>query len=960
MEGAGEKAVTGCGAVGEQPELGNENEQETNEVEADLAHQQMGSKPVEEGLQSQAGNSSADGDPAGTTHSELANTFQDGSPDHSSEDTEEEPLSEDDEEFIVLDAEHPLVAKKQAALKNQLIKELERLTLDLTEEVGLEKAEASRTEEIYVQLYREQERLKRLQIRQDDQEETKVLAEVQHRQMRDKLEAIKNCHYNNTSQRDKTRTNISNLQTELDELNSQLIFTQEVSEDLHFNVKAMKDFTRKTAAKNSQVEEDKLKQDLYVERLTKTLEKLTHERDMYEAQTKAQAATTVTTKEVLSEAEVQMATLEISQKQLLQQWNKSLVDLRRRDEDFRAIQEANRLSEHQLIVLDKQIESFKKSISQLQEESETVTMLYNFAQMDCDVSKNRISQKQTLHENVQAQYSTYVRALEQTEQTLAELTKEYNTCQVEVNDQRQKLEKNKDRHLELENCVMTQMLQKLIDNKAAQYYQRLINEKLSLKKEKVYQLWLLESEVMAATVESKVISEKLANLARSQQELEDEIAKYNKLIASTQAESSSMDALITQKEIAIANYNKKIDLIAARTGHEDLGPLQIKLKAIKTETEEITEKIKNDQQLWLKNQETLVGLALEIQAHNEDYNKLQAKYTTICQKKIHLERQLEVMHREKNDLEKSKKILQRDLTKLNTLLSKNVQLQDALEQDNAVIEADFLHKLKEAERDSIEMEMKLEKTQCEKDKLLNNLLEAERQIMLWEKKTHLMKETLSVVEEGQEDIQIMKDEIHRMERQLNQLMKQQEQLVRESVALVEKRGNIIERHNALARSNRKRVTKGEVKLMNDGLRRKLRETQKMIKEWDQEIKELQESQVKLSNTIAHEKQQLMDLSATSDVLDTDIANMQDVKAMDQAHLLEFQSKAKKLQEVMDGKYRPSSSSGQSVDAATQTLMERVRTFSTVIHSVCEKFPGHRSSLSVLIRSLEAGKHCLLE
>nr|XP_061791914.1 coiled-coil domain-containing protein 40-like [Nerophis lumbriciformis] len=925
MDSAEEKAVRdGWGkADEEQTELLNGNEQEANDVAEKMSHQQAGSEPVDEVPQSEADNCSADGDPAGNRLTELGNTFQFGSSIHSSEDIEEEPLMEDDEELIVLDAEHPLVAKKQAALKHQLIKELERLKLDLREEVGLEKAEASQTEEIYVQLYREQERLKRLQIRQDDQQQTKVLAEGKHRQIQDKLEAVKICHSNTTGQCDKTKANVSNLQTELDRLRSHLHFTQEVGEDLHFNVKAMKNFTRKTAAKKSQVEDQKLKQDLYVERLTKSLERLTQQKDMYEVQTKGQVATTEATKEVLSEAEMQMATLVMSQKQLLQQWNRSLVDLRRRDEDFRAIQEANRLTEHQVIVLDKQIESFKKSISQLQEESETVTMLHNFAQMDCDISKKMISQKQTLHENVQAQYSTYLRALGQTEQMLAELTKEYNTCQIEVTDQRRKLEKNKDKHLELEKCVMTQMLQKLIDNKAAQYYQRLINEKVSLKKEKVYQLWILESEVMAATLESKVISEKLGNLARSQKELDDEITKYNKVIASNQAESSSIDALITQKETAIANYNKKKDFIAARTGHEDLGPLQIKIKAIKTETEELSEKIKNDQQLWLKNQGTLVGLALEIQANNKDYNKLQAKYTVICQKKIHLERQLEVMHREENDVEKNRKMLQRDLLKLNTLLSKNAQLQHALEQENAFIEADFIHKLKEAERESIEMEVKLEKTQGEKEKLLNSLLESERQIMLWEKKTHLMKETLSVVGEGHSDIQIMKDDIHRRERQLNQLMKQQEQLVKDSVAAVEKRGNIIERHNARARSNIKHITKGELNLMNDGLRRKLKETQKMVKEWDQEIKELQESQ-------------------------------------DQAHLLEFQRKAKKLQEVTDGKYRPSSSSSQSVDAATQSLMERVHAFSTVIHSVCEKFPDHRSSLSVLIQSLAAGKHCLLE
>ncbi|XP_051939365.1 coiled-coil domain-containing protein 40-like [Hippocampus zosterae] len=966
MERAEEQFAVGEGwveAEEKQNELLVDSEQEEADAGANMSPPRPGSEPVDVGQRSQADNTGADGDPAATglTGLEQDNTSRVGSPSHfvnSSED--EDPLMEDEDELIVLDSEHPLAAKKQAALKNQLIKELERLTLDLREELGIEKAEVSQTEEIYVQLFREQERLKRLQARLDGQQQTKILAEGKRRQVQEELEVVRSCQSSTTSQCNKERANVSNLQTELDKLNSHLNFTQEVGEDLHSNVKAMKNVTRKTAAQKSHVEEQKLKQDIYVDHLTKGLERVTQQKDMYEVQTKAQAETTAATKEALSEAEMQMVSLAMSQKQLLQHWNRSLVDLRRRDEDFRAMQEALRMAEHQVIVLDSEIKGMKKSISELQEESETLTMLLNCTDMDCDVSKKMISQKQSQHEILLAEYSIYLRALGQTERTLAELTKEDNTLQAEVADQRRKLEKNKDKHLQLENSIMTQMLQTFMDNKAAQYYQRLTNQKASLKKEKVYQLWHLESQVMAAKVESKVIDEKLENLARSQKELDEEIAKYNKLVESNQADSSSSDALITQKQTAIANYNKKKDLIAARTGHEDLSPLQIKVEAIKTQTEELAEKIKNDQQLWLKLQETLVGLTLEIQAYNKVYNKLQAKYTVTCQKKIYLERHLEIAQREENEVEKSNKMLQRDLLKLNTLVSKNTQLRDALEQENATIETDFLHKLKLAERETIEMECKLEKTRGEKEQLLSSLVEAERQIMLWEKKAQLMKETRLVVEEGHGDIQISKDNIHRMERQLNQLMKQREQLVKESVLVVERRGNIIERSDALARSTKKLITKGTLNLINDGLRRKIKETQKMVKEWDQELKELQDSQLNLSNIVAHQKQQLMNLSGTSRDLETDLEKIQNAKNRDQAYLMEFQSRAKKLQEVTDGKYRPSSSTSQTVEAATRNLNERLLAIGTIIHRVCEEFPIHREALCALLLPLEAGAHSLQE
>lgn len=81
------------------------------------------------------------------------------------------------------------------------------------------------------------------------------------------------------------------------------------------------------------------------------------------------------------------------------------------------------MAEHQVIILDREIEGNKKSISELQEKSETLTMMLNCAQMDCEVTKKMITQKQSQHEILQDQYSVYIRALGQTEQTLAELTK---------------------------------------------------------------------------------------------------------------------------------------------------------------------------------------------------------------------------------------------------------------------------------------------------------------------------------------------------------------------------------------------------------------------------------------------------------------------------------------------------------------------------------------------------------
>ena len=79
--------------------------------------------------------------------------------------------------------------------------------------------------------------------------------------------------------------------------------------------------------------------------------------------------------------------------------------------------------EHQVILLEREIEGYKKSTTEEQEQNETLTMQLNWSQMDVATSKKLISQKQTQQEALQAHYSTCLRTLRETERTLARLTK---------------------------------------------------------------------------------------------------------------------------------------------------------------------------------------------------------------------------------------------------------------------------------------------------------------------------------------------------------------------------------------------------------------------------------------------------------------------------------------------------------------------------------------------------------
>jgi len=128
---------------------------------------------------------------------------------------------------------------------------------------------------------------------------------------------------------------VTKLQTSLDRFLQHLLITQGHIEELRYKVKTVNNFRHKAAAEKTQAEEKKLKQvhtlkapdvlkvlividevtdvslkmllchqDLYVERLTKEMERLTQQIAMYDAQTSAQAEETGAAKEALSEVTV--------------------------------------------------------------------------------------------------------------------------------------------------------------------------------------------------------------------------------------------------------------------------------------------------------------------------------------------------------------------------------------------------------------------------------------------------------------------------------------------------------------------------------------------------------------------------------------------------------------------------------------------------------------------------------
>jgi chromosome segregation ATPase len=103
-----------------------------------------------------------------------------------------------------------------------------------------------------------------------------------------------------------------------------------------------------------------------------------------------------------------------------------------------------------------------------------------------------------------------------------------------------------------------------------------------------------------------------------------------------------------------------------------------------------------------------------------------------------------------------------------------------------------MEELKQLERESVTLSANIEEVKSNKASLMDQIVNVERQALLWEKKIQLDKETKEALDPtvGQAETQSMEREIHRMSLRLEALKREEERLSIEMERAVNKRSSI--------------------------------------------------------------------------------------------------------------------------------------------------------------------------
>ncbi|KAJ3106963.1 Coiled-coil domain-containing protein 40 [Phlyctochytrium planicorne] len=816
----------------------------------------------------------------------------------------EENNEEDDDDEVpddaLLDAENPLMKRVQDALFKQLSDQHAKLTMEMKDKEEAVRKVVKKREEVGVELYQAQQQLARLQALLEGTQDNLTVIKGYREEAERTLKHTAAQHKEEIDKRVQHANNLEKHKLELEKISRTLKQVDLYNDELKGKILIAKRTTLKAEEDIIKQEMEKKRQDYFIDQLTDQLRRLQERRALYETQLMAQQKETKAATETLQEAAMEMEAIQYEKRQLLRQWNSSLIGLQRRDEVLENVEKGIQKNKDALINLQGEINGFRQSLRRAQEQSETLTLLSNKLENEVEHMKKQIAQVAEQRDKLQENYNFFSKTLQQTEADLAQVMQERQALQLEVNAVAKLTQQTQTACAKLESDIAEHLQNQLAIEKGAQGTKKDNNKLRSLIHEKEATIAATMNELGNIKLDILNANTRLGAFRETLSTVDQELAEKNALIEKYEMEIRRRNDELGKKQGEMDLLNKKFDQLMARNQDESMGPLEA---TIHNMTKLVAQKEKDctqHQQFWLRSQNELVSATKRSAELADETSDLKMRLAVLSRKKAVVNNQFETELKEIRDHQRNIRALQNDMVKINTLLSKQSQVQSVLEENNLGLEQEFRARLKTAELESIRMETRIDELRAEKEKALQGLVEAERQIMLWEKKIQLAKETQAALDPniGASEIKEMAIEIHRMKLRYASMLKLQEKMIAEMEKSVYRRESIAARTKTKGKGGGQAVLQKEIAELN----KKIRQTLNDVKECDKDVETLKDAFRRMQLQVEESKQSCRTLeSREGGLLRTLDQNLQKKQMLVNETLI-HQRQARRYSELKDGKY----------------------------------------------------------
>jgi chromosome segregation ATPase len=662
-------------------------------------------------------------------------------------------------------------------------------------------------ENVGVELYAVQQTLAKLQQRLTNANEEKGVAEQERCRLEEELhEARKALTANESDLRTRTKEYEKN-RTSLDELNDVVLRLERHNQDEANEVAVVRRQTYKSEQAASETELSKQEQDYYINRLTKQVQDITANLSTLEAQILAQRGETKTARDALLQASLEMEKINFERNHLIQDWNSSLVSVKRRAETLMAIEEAAAKQEEEIRALQNENTGLKSQIHQQHDLADRNQGLLYKIEARIKQLEAKIKEAAEYRANLQTQLEQLCQLTREKEAEVSKLlieksqtTSEYNLSAKGTNEISNKIR-------DLEDTIIRHMTEQSNLKRETTQAQNAVEKVRIQIAAKDRELSDLENEVMRLRIDKLNICAQSEKLERGLKEIVEELQQKENLISQYEMQIRRNNTDIEKRQAEVDKLNRLYESLTSAQNGEEYGPLERKIRGLQAKIDQTDTNCQENQSQWLKKQGELVSLTHSCESIEERNNKTAAHIAVLTRKRDRTRNQLQATEKEIDRLQIQIRALQREMTRLGERLSSHSDAGNVLVEGNINFEAEILQQLQKKEVEAAETESRVEELAVQRERLADELMEAEKSIMLVEKKLQLAKERREALDPnyGAQPLAAMKKEIARMELRLKQIKKQQQMILQEMEFALKRRETIATRGAVQKRLNKDRT-----------------------------------------------------------------------------------------------------------------------------------------------------------
>lgn len=694
-----------------------------------------------------------------------------------------------DEYYDYLPADHPLLKKLQAAMEDQLKKEEESLRL-LHKERSEELKKIRRTrEDIGINLYSYQQQYAKLEEIFNEKYEKYMLLKTQREETEKRMtEILSNYKAKNDSIKDHHKI-VNQASDELNQLNSMLKYVDNYNKQVNSEIKVTNTNVHVVEKKIQGVEREKKEQDFLIDYLEEQIKTLSEKKQLYDAQLKSQKDETREARENLNEAQSEIENIQERKRNLLKDWDKSLISMKTRDKALQVVRDNISEQEGENLKYTSQLNRYDELIHNELDLHKTLEYEIRKIQMKQKVVENQINEFNMKRKKLEEKRMFLITSINKTKDELHALDLKENSLNADI----ELIEKNKlkllDEARKLGEKNMVIMSDKVTHEKQTENLVKLNNKLLKDIFELQVEIDSKMNEIARVEIDRLNVETQNEQLKKRLKLMDNDITKLEKEYTKHQSQIKKNIEDLEKKQLTVDRLNKKYGELTKNKGGEDEGLFEIKIKELQSELQQLSREILTTEQDWIVKKTSLVAKENVLNTVSEENTDKKHKKMILEHKKLRLNKNYEMHEKEIREIEVSLKNLRYDMNKYNGQLSKNINTKDKLSHQFFDVEISYKEKLKQMENESVKLELEIEVLREEKSDTLTQIMEIERQIHLWERKIHLEEKMQEIIkpDKGIKEIDEMKSTIHRQELLYTKLKQEQEKVIKSMEMAIQRR-----------------------------------------------------------------------------------------------------------------------------------------------------------------------------